>query len=53
MKQQDTYSLKYYVNNVCKETVIVNAPKAVCYWKKNQIKNTTHKLGTLKVEKVK
>lgn len=46
------YRLAYYINGVCKEVVLWNAPVGVCYWKKALLEESTHKLGELKVEKV-
>ena len=46
------HNLKYYTQKGrLIETVLWSAPIAVCKWKKNLIKNTTHRNGVLKIEK--
>jgi len=46
------WKLVYYVKDIEKEIVIQNAPKGVCQWQKALLSESTHKLGTLKVEKL-
>lgn len=35
-----------------KETILCNVPLPIAKWKAKQLKATTHKLGTFKIEKV-
>lgn len=46
------YKLNYYINGRLLETVLINAPYGVCKWKMNEVKNSTHRMGTLKIEKI-
>jgi len=46
------YNLAWIVDGKVKETILYNSPYAVCKWKANQLKNTTHKVGLLQPRKV-
>ena len=46
------YRLVYYVNGKEFEVVIPSAPYGVCVSKKKAIQNTTHKFGTLSIERL-
>ena len=50
MKQQQMYSLKYYLGKRLIETVMSSKPLPLILWKKKQCV-TTHKNGTLVIEK--
>jgi len=43
------HKLEYYINNKLKETIFYSAPKALCLFKKNTLKATTHRLGVFKI----
>lgn len=45
-----TFNLVYYSGDKKIETVLTNVNKALCTWKQNQLKQTTHKIGTFKIE---
>jgi hypothetical protein len=45
------YSLEYYVNNKLKETIMISKAYPLVLWKKNNLKQTTHKMGTFKIKK--
>ena len=47
------YNLVWVVDGKVKETILSNKPYAICKWKSNQLKNTTHKIGLLQCRKVK
>ena len=49
-KPTKMYNLVYYIGKIKQETVMVNQPIALCTWKKNQIKNSSHRLGRLEIE---
>jgi hypothetical protein len=46
------YKLTYWIGNRNIETVLISAPKNVCKWKKNCLTESTHKMGTFKIEKI-
>jgi hypothetical protein len=46
------YKLTYKINGRLIETVVRSAPYGVCKWRMNEIKNSTHRMGTLKIEKI-
>lgn len=49
-KTDQMHKLVWIVNGVIKETIETNKPYAVCKWKANQLKNTTHTTGLLLVQ---
>jgi len=50
MKNQNLYCLRYYSGNRLIETIMVSKPIALCKWKMNQLKSTTHRTGVLRIE---
>ena len=47
------YSLMYYTQDGgLIETVLQNAPYAVCKWKANQLKETSHRKGIFKISRL-
>jgi hypothetical protein len=46
------YKLTYYLGGRLLETVVRSAPYGVCKWRMNEIKDSSHKMGTLKIERV-
>ena len=47
------YELRYYTKDGgLIETVLQNAPYGVCVWKKNQLKETSHKTGIFKISRL-
>ena len=46
------FRLEYWVGKKHLETIIVSATSAICYHKRNQLKETTHRLGELRVVKI-
>lgn len=50
-KQIDYNSLKWdlvwIVNGNIKETILTNENRALCYWEKAKLENSTHKMGKL------
>ena len=49
----DMYDLVYIVDGKVREVIIQNRPIEVCQWRKNQLKNSTHRLGLLQPRKTK
>lgn len=50
--QTQMYNLIWIVNGIEKETVLRNKPIAICKWKANILKSTTHRTGLLQPKKV-
>lgn len=50
MKDQKLYNLIWYVYGIKKETILIGKPIALCKWKENILKVTTHKIGKFKIE---
>lgn len=46
------YRLIYIINGRNSEIVVPCAPIGVCKWKKSVLSESTHRLGTFKIEKV-
>lgn len=42
-----TWDLVWIVDGNIKETILTNENRALCYWKKQQLQNSTHKMGVL------
>lgn len=51
-KETPMYDLVYVVGGRVQEVVMQNKPIYLCRWKKNQIKNTSHRSGLLQERKV-
>lgn len=47
----DLHNLEYWIGERHVETPVQAKPKAICKWKKDILKTTTHKLGKLKIKK--
>jgi len=52
LKTNNLYNLVWIVDGKLKETILTNKDYAICKWKANQLKNTTHKKGLLQCRKV-
>ena len=46
------YRLVYYIGTKRVEVTVQNAPLNVCKWKKAILSESTHKLGTFKIERI-
>ena len=44
-------TLKYYINNKLKETIMVDKPMALVKWKRDMLSESTHKKGKFKITK--
>jgi hypothetical protein len=46
------HKLEYFIGNKLKETILWSAPKALCLSTQDKLKKSTHKLGTLTINKL-
>lgn len=42
-----TWDLVWIVDGKVKEVILTNENRGICYWKKQQLENSTHKMGKL------
>lgn len=47
----DQWNLVYYIGKTKQETIMWGKPYAVCKWKSNILRNSTHSMGHLKIER--